>query len=312
MIDQPLSELVKELRAGHFTITGEIEPVKTTNLHEVLETARTLKGHVTAVNVTDNPTAFSYMNAMVPCYMIQREIGLEAVYQMTTRDRNRLALTSDLLAAYALGIRNVLALTGDHTTVGDDPRSMPVYDLDSAQLVELLRKMTDEGVDLKGNKIDDPPKFHVGIAANPNADPLEPEILKIERKIDLGVDFIQTQAVYDLEVVDRFMEALPSKNVPVLIGVAPFKSIGMMEWMIKYVPGISVPKEIEDRIRKAKERGGKEAVYEVNIEIFGDLIKEIKEKGVQGIHLMAVGFEWIVPRIIERAGIYMPAKIDKK
>jgi len=263
-----------------------------------------LKGHVVAANVTDNPTAFAYMNALVPSYMIQREVGLEAVYQMTVRDRNRLALTSDLLGAAALGIKNVLALSGDHTTVGDDPRAKPVYDLDSAQLVELVRKMVDQGVDLKENKIIDPPKFHVGIAANPNADPLEPEILKVERKVKLGADFIQTQAVYDVELAKRFMDGVAYLGKPVLIGIAPFKSIAMMEWMVKFVPGILVPEEIQTRLRKAKERGGKEEVYKENIGIFGQLVRDIKkETKAQGIHVMTIGFEWIVPKIIERSGI---------
>jgi 5,10-methylenetetrahydrofolate reductase len=261
-----------------------------------------LKGHVVAANVTDNPTAFAYMNALVPSYMIQREVGLEAIYQVTVRDRNRLALTSDLLAAAALGIRNVLALSGDHTTVGDDPRAKPVYDLDSAQLVELIRKMVDLGVDLKGNKIADPPKFHVGIAANPNADPLEPEIMKVERKIGLGADFIQTQAVYDIELARRFVNAVAHLGKPVLIGIAPFKSIAMMEWMVKFVPGILVPEEIQTRLRKAKERGGKEELHKQSIEIFGQLTREIRRTTkAQGVHIMAVGFEWVVPKIIEKS-----------
>ena len=304
MTTEIFSELMKEIREGRFVFTGEIEPVKTTNLHEVLETAKILKGHVVAANVTDNPTAFAYMNALVPSYMIQREVGLEAVYQMTVRDRNRLALTSDLLAAAVLGIKNVLALSGDHTTVGDDPRAKPVYDLDSAQLVELVRKMVDQGVDLKENKIIDPPKFHVGIAANPNADPLEPEILKVERKVKLGADFIQTQAVYDVELAKRFMDGVAYLGKPVLIGIAPFKSIAMMEWMVKFVPGILVPEEIQTQLRKAKERGGKEEVYKENIGIFGQLVRDIKkETKAQGIHVMTIGFEWIVPKIIERSGI---------
>jgi len=243
------------------------------------------------------------MNALVPCYIIQRDVGLEAVYQVTVRDRNRLALVSDLLAASALGIKNVLALTGDHIVVGDNPQAKPVYDLDSATFVYLLRKMADNGVDLNGNKIDQTPKFCIGIAANPNADPLEPEILKIERKVKLGAHFIQTQAVYDIGLAKKFMEAVSYLKIPVLIGIAPFKSIAMMEWMVKFVPGILVPEEIQDRLKQAKERGGKEAVYEDNIEIFGELIKEIKKTtNASGIHIMTIGFEWIVPKIIDRSG----------
>lgn len=296
------SDLMKEITEGKFVFTGELEPVKTTSLQEVLEGAEILKGHVVAANITDNPTAFAYMNALIPSYMIQREVGLEAIYQMTTRDRNRIALISDLLAAGALGIKNVLALTGDHTTVGDNPQAKPVFDLDSASLVYLIRKMIDEGVDLNNNKIENPPKFHVGIAANPNADPLEPEILKIERKAKMGAEFVQTQCVYDIERAKRFMESMSYLNIPVLIGIAPFKSIAMMRWMVKFVPGIYVPDEIQQRLYKAKEKGGKETVFEENIEIFGELVKEVRRtKNVSGVHMMAVGFEWIVPRIIARS-----------
>jgi len=298
------SDLMKSIQSGRFAFTGELEPVKTTSLHEVLEGAKVLKDHVIAVNVTDNPTAFAYMNALVPSYMIQKEVGLEAVYQMTVRDRNRLALISDVLAAGALGIRNILALTGDHVTVGDNPQAKPVFDLDSATFVYMLRKMVDEGVDLGGNKIHEPPKFNVGIAANPNADPLEPEILKIERKVRLGADFVQTQAVYDVELAKRFMDAMSYLDIPVLIGIAPFKSLGMMEWMVKFVPGIVVPEEIQIRLKQAKERGGKEAVYKENIEIFGNLIRSLRTSTkAAGIHIMAIGFEWIVPKIIERSGV---------
>ncbi len=297
------SELTKQINEGKFVFTGELEPVKTTSLHEVMEGAKVLKGHVVAINVTDNPTAFGYMNALVPSYLIQKEVGVEAVYQMTARDRNRLALFSDILAAGALGIKNILVLTGDHTTVGDTPQSKPVFDLDSATFTYMLRKVIDEGVDLNGNKIEDPPKFNIGIAAAPNADPLEPELLKIERKVKLGVDFIQTQCVYGVEQAKRFLDAAGYLKTPVLIGVAPFKSMAMMKWMIKFVPGIKVPEDVEQRLRKAREKG-KEAFREVNVEIFGELIRDIRKTTcAAGIHMMAVGFEWVVPKIIERSGI---------
>jgi len=291
---------MKSLQSGKFTYTGELEPLKTTSLREVIEGAKTLKGHVVAANVTDNPTAFAYMTPLVPCYLIQKEVGLEAVYQLTTRDRNRLALTSDLLGASALGIKNVLALTGDHIVVGDNPQAKPVYDLDSATFVYMLRKMVDEGLDLNGNKIEGPPKFNIGVAANPNANPLEPEILKIERKVKLGADFIQTQAVYDADVAKHFMAATSHLKVPILIGIAPFRSIGMMEYMTKFVPGIVVPDEMQQRLRRARERGGREALQLENVDIFGDFVREVrKTTSAAGIHVMAIGFEWIVPKIIE-------------
>lgn len=304
MKKEAYSELMKQINAKKFVFTGELEPIKTTSLHEVIEGAKILKDHVVAINITDNPTAFGYMNALVPSYMIQKEAGVEAVYQMTTRDRNRLALVSDVLAAGALGIKNILALTGDHTTVGDTPQAKPVFDLDSATFVYMLRKMIDEGVDLNNNKIENQPKFNIGIAAAPNADPLEPELLKIERKVKLGVDFIQTQCVYSVEQAKNFLDAASYLKTPILIGVAPFKSVSMMDWMVKFVPGIKVPDEIQETIRKAKEKGGKEAVYEANIEIFAEIVREIrKTTDAAGIHTMAIGFEWIVPKIIESAGL---------
>lgn len=311
MRGEAYSELMKNLLEGKFVYTGELEPVKTTDLSEVIETAKLLKGYVVACNVTDNPTAFAYMSPLVASYAIQKEAGMEAIYQITCRDRNRLAIVSDLLGAYYLGIRNVLALTGDHVSIGDNPQAKPVFDLDSATLVYLIRKMVDEGVDLAGNEIEHPPKFHVGIAANPNANPLEPEILKIERKVKLGVDFIQTQCVYDIEVAKRFMDEVERFGVPVLIGISPFKSVAMMKWFVKFVPGIYVPQEVQERILKAKQRGGKEAVYEESIEIFSEMIKEIrKTTKAAGIHMMAVGFEWIVPKILERVGVKVPESTE--
>ncbi len=297
------SELVKRIREGKFVFTGELEPMKTTNLHEVIESAKILKGHVVAINVTDNPTAFGFFNGLVSSYMMQKESGVEAVCQMTTRDKNRIALLSDVLAAGTLGMKNILALTGDYTTVGDMPQAKPVFDLDSATFVYMLRKVVDEGVDLNGNKIDNPPKFNIGIGAAPNANPLEAEILKIERKVKLGVDFIQTQCVYSVEQAKHFMEAVSYLKTPVLIGIAPFKSQAMMDWMIKFVPGIKVPPELEQQLRKAREKG-KEAFLEENIRVFADLMHDIrKETNVAGLHLMAVGFEAVLPKIIEKSGI---------
>jgi methylenetetrahydrofolate reductase (NADPH) len=293
------SELMKQISNGKFVFTGELEPLKTTSLAEVVEVARMLKDYVVAINITDNPTAFGFMNALVPSYLIQKEAGVEAVYQMTTRDRNRLALLSDLLAAGALGIKNILALTGDYTTVGDTPQAKPVFDLDSATFTYMLRKVIDEGVDLNGNKIENPPKFNIGIAASPNVEPFEPEILKIERKVKLGVDFIQTQCVYSVEQARRFLDASAYLKTPVLPGVAPFKSLAMMDWMIKFVPGIKVPAELETRLRKAREKS-KEAFFEENVEVFSELVRDIRRgTHAAGIHLMAVGFEWIIPKIVE-------------
>jgi len=298
---------MKQIVEGRFVVTGELEPVKTTDLTEILEAAKTIKGHVVAANVTDNPTAFAYMNALIPSYFIQEKVGLEAVYQVVTRDRNRLALTSDLLAAGTLGIKNILAIAGDSVVVGDNPQAKPVHDLDSTQFIYLIHKMVHEGVDLAGNKINNPPKFHISAAANPNADPLEPEVYKLIRKQNAGADLFQTQAVYDMEKVKRFLDECASVGIkiPILIGVAPFKSIKMMEWMIKFVPGIVVPDEFQQRLIKAREKS-KEAFIEENITIFSNLCREIrKTTNANGIHLMVIGFEWMVPKIVEMAGLKM-------
>ncbi len=297
------SELMKQMLEGRFVFTGELEPLKTTSLNDVIEGAKILKEHVTAINITDNPTAFGFMNALIPSYLIQKEAGVEAVYQMTARDRNRLALFSDVLAAAMLAIKNILVLTGDYTTVGDTPQAKPVFDLDSATFVYMLRKIMDEGEDLNGNKIENPPKFNVGVAASPNAEPFEPEALKIERKVRLGIDFIQTQCIYSLEQATRFLDATAYLKTPVLLGVAPFKSLAMMDWMVKYVPGIKVPVELEQRLRRARERS-KEAFQEENVEVFAEMIHDIrKQTRTAGLHLMAVGFEWIIPKIIERSEV---------
>ena len=193
------SNLVKDLRKGKFVLTGELEPEKVTGLEEVLESARAMKPYVVAANVTDNPLAYAYMNSLVPSWVVQKEVGLETVYQMTVRDRNRLGLVSDVLAASYLGIRNILAISGDHTVLGDNKGAASVYDLDSAQFTYLLHKMIDEGEDIAGNEITGKVEMNVGIAANPNATALEPEILKIGRKAKLGADFIQTQTMFDID-----------------------------------------------------------------------------------------------------------------
>ncbi|MEM2843085.1 MAG: methylenetetrahydrofolate reductase C-terminal domain-containing protein [Candidatus Bathyarchaeia archaeon] len=297
------SKLMKDLTSGVFVITGEVEPVKTTELTEVLEAAKILKDYVAAINVTDNPTAFAYMNALIPSYFIQEKVGVEAIYQMVTRDRNRLALMADLLAAGNLGIKNVLALTGDSTTVGDNPGAKKVWDLDSTLLIYMISRIVDEGVDLAGNSIINSPKFNIGAAANPSATPLEAEVYKLVRKQNAGADFLQTNSMYDIEVIKQFLNECKAAGIklPILIGVTPFKSIKMMEWLVKYVPGIIVPDEIQEKLKKAREKS-KEAFIEENIEIFSNLCKEIRNTtNAAGIHMMAVGFEWIVPKILERA-----------
>ena len=288
-MEQIYSSLMKSLSDGKFVFTGEIEPRKTTSLNEIIETAKVLKKYVVAANLTDNPAGMAFMNSLVPSYIIQKEVGLEAVYQITCRDRNRIAIFSDLLAAGALGIKNVLAITGDHPALGDNPQAKPVFDLDSQQLVYMIRKMVDEGVDLTGHKIENPPKFHVGVAASPAVKPLEPEIIKLERKAELGAEFVQTQIVYDIEVAKKFLADTKHIKIPIIIGVCPLKSVGMAEWMSKNLPGVMIPSELIDRLKKAEEKG-KDAIMQENIAIFREFIKELKNTRASGAHLMAVHY----------------------
>jgi len=292
------SNLVKELRSGRFVLTGELEPEKTTGLEEILASARAMKPYVVAANVTDNPLSMAFMNSLVPAYIVQREVGLETVYQMVSRDRNRIALVSDILAAAHLGIRNILALSGDHTVLGDNKGALPVYDLDSAQFVYLISKMVDEGVDLAGNEIHGDVDINIGIAANPNADPLEPEVLKIGRKVGLGVDFIQTQTMFDIDLVKEFLGEIERFNCPCLVGIFPLKSFGIADFFDKYIPGVSVPEDLLEEMRRCKEEPDKDKRQgrydEVNIEFFEPFIREVrKTTKAAGIHVMAVFYERI-------------------
>ena len=308
------SDLMKSISAGTFTFTGELEPEKIGAMEEVVEGAKKLVGHVVAANVTDIPQSFAYMNSLGPSYVIQHEVGLEAICQMTCRDRNRLGLFADLLAAGALGIKNILALTGDHPSLGDMPEAKPVFDLDSASLTYLIRKISDEGIDLHGHEIQHPPKFHVGVAINPGARPLEPEILKLQRKVNIGAEFAQTQVVYELDATKQFLDDIKHIKVPTLIGICPLKSHKVAAWMDKFCPGIYIPKDLMaqlEQIDKTEDKTQRKKQYrELNIEYFGNFIRELnKTTHAAGCHIMAVGFEEIVKEIIEASGVQKKTNI---
>ncbi|MFH1328679.1 MAG: methylenetetrahydrofolate reductase [Candidatus Bathyarchaeota archaeon] len=296
------SNFMRDIKANKFVFTGELEPEKTTDLSEMIEDTKPLKGHVVACNVTDGPRACAYMNSLVASCILEKETGIEMIYQLTCRDRNIIALTADLLGAGALGIKNVLALTGDHPKLGDTPYALPVYDLDSAQLTSMIRKMVDDGVDLSGKPIHNPPKFHVGVAANPNADPLEPEILKLERKVEAGAEFIQTQVVFDLDLVNRFLDEIKSFKIPILIGTFPMKNYTIADFFDKNVPGVSVPPDLLAALKKAEgekdKKLRKQKYDEVNLEFYVPFIKELKKTYASGCHIMAVGYERLIPRLI--------------
>lgn len=307
MSERVFSDLMREIKAGKFVFTGELEPEKTTNLHELIEGAKVMKDAVVAANVTDNPQSMAYMSSLVAAGSVQKESGLEMVYQLRCSDRNRIALFSDLLGAGHLGIRNILALTGDHTALGDMPGAKPVFDLDSGQLCYLIRKMVDDGTDLNGKEIHDPPKFHVGVAGNPNCEPMEAEILKLGRKIEAGAEFVQTQVIYDVELAKTFLKEMERYNFPVLIGIFPMKSYGVADYFDKYIPGVSVPKEMLTELKAVKKSGlekpaKKQKYAEVNFNFFVPFIKEImKTTKAAGVHVMAVGWEPIVVELIKRA-----------
>jgi len=291
------SKLMDSIESGKFTVSGEVDPPKGANTETILHQAELLKDHVVAANVTDNPLGIVIMNTLAACHLIQNEGGLEAVYQVTCRDRNRIGIQSDILGAAALGMSNVLALTGDHPRLGDHPEAKPVFDLDSVQLTALLRKMVDEGKDMAGNDLDVPPKMHIGVALSPGVNPIEPEIIKYEKKVNAGADFAQTQVVYDRGVLEKMRDVTAHLDIPILVGIAPLKSIGMAKFMAKNVPGVVVPDDVMDKLEKSED------IKETTIDITAELLKDIKELGYAGAHIMPVGMDWAVGEIIKRSGV---------
>ncbi len=292
------SNLMKEIKTGKFLFTGELEPTKMVDISEIIHSAEAMKEYVVAANVTDGPQGMAYINSLIPSYLVQEKVGLETVYQMTVRDRNRIALFGDILAAACVGIKNVLALTGDHSALGDNPGAKPVFDLDSTQFVYLLSKMIDENTDVYGNEIETGKvEMNVAIAANPNASPREAEILKVGRKVAVGADYIQTQTAFDIDDAKDFIKELSRYNCPILLGLFPLKNYGIASYFDKYIPGVSVPKDLLKSLKSAKksikdkkERNKK--VDEINLEFFVPFIREIKKSTpAAGIHCMAVHYE---------------------
>ncbi|MCD6508198.1 methylenetetrahydrofolate reductase [Candidatus Poribacteria bacterium] len=292
-----MTRLQESLQRGKFVVTGEIGPPKGVNLETALKEASYLKGRVVAVNVTDNQSSVMRLGSLGLCAKLVQE-GYEPIFQVTCRDRNRLALQSDILSAYVLGIRNVLALTGDHTTLGDHPQSKPVFDLDSVSLLMAISSLK-EGRDLAGEELDGAPSdIFPGATVTPGADPLEPQIIKMEKKIEAGAQFFQTQAVYDPKTFERFMDQASKFNVPVLAGIVIIKSPAMARYMNENVPGVFVPDSIIKSLAEVprKERAKK------SIELMAQLIRELKPM-CQGIHIMAMGWERYVPELLDACDI---------
>ncbi len=295
------SNLCKKIQEGKFVITGELEPKKILDLSEILHGAEEMKktGKIVAANVTDGPQGDAYMSSLVPSYLVQEKVGLEAVWQVTVRDRNRVALFGDVTAGAVLGLKNILVLTGDHTALGDHNRARAVYDIDSTQFCEMLSIMIDQGTDYEGNEIvGGKIEMNYGCVANPNSNPREPEVLKVGRKVEQGVDFIQTQTAFDVDDAKDFLKELEQFNVPVLLGIFPLKSHGIAWYFDNYIPGVSVPKDLLKALKKAEKdnKGDKKGKYaaldKINIEFFEPFIKEIKKSTkAAGIHCMAVEYE---------------------
>lgn len=289
--------LKSKLEAGEFVVTSEIGPLKGTDTTEIKEVAELLRGRVVAANVTDQQSSVMRLGSLATCYLI-KETGLDPVFQMTCRDRNRIALESDLLSAWVLGVENVLSITGDLPAMGDHPQAKPVYDIDAVQLLEVIKGLN-EGHDMVGNELQGKPSFFPGAVVNPGADTeaaFELQLIKMEKKISAGARFFQTQAIYDVDVFARFMKRVEGFGVPILAGIIPLKSAGMAKFMNKNVAGVSVPQEMIDQLAQTEDK------VRTGIEIAARLMKELKDM-CQGIHVMPIGWDKKVPAILDAAGL---------
>ncbi len=295
------SNLEKVLEGGYFSVTAEVGPPKGTSASVIQKKGEILKSCCDAMNVTDNQTAIVRMSSLSGC-VILKQMGLDPVMQMVVRDRNRIAIQSDVLGAIALGIRNVLCLSGDSQKFGNHPTAKGVYDIDSVQLVQTLKTMRDEKKFLCGENISGEVPLYIGAVENPYADPFEFRVTRLAKKVKAGADFIQTQAVYDVNKFALWMKMIRDqgldKRVHILAGVIPIKSVGMARYMRDNVSGVSVPDEIVTRLENAKN------VKEEGVKITLELIDQLKEiDGIHGVHIMAVAWEDIVPVIAESAGL---------
>jgi 5,10-methylenetetrahydrofolate reductase len=279
-----------------FVVTAEVGPPKGTEISELVHHIDLLKDKVDGLNVTDNQSSVMRISSLAVCRLIL-DHGGEPILQLTCRDRNRMALQSELLSAWVLGVRNVLCLTGDYVSVGDHPQAKPVFDLDSVQLLQTVGLMN-QGKDLAGNEMQGGTDFFAGAVVTPEADPIEPQMLKFEKKIAAGARFIQTQAIYDLDHFKRFMEQARRDGVKIMAGIVLLVSPGMARYMNKNVPGIFVPDELIGELESA-EKGKK---IEAGIRIAGRMIRQLREgKVCDGVHIMAIGKEDRVPDILKAA-----------
>ena len=288
------------LETKSFVVTAEAAPVKGSSVSKTIEHITLLKDKVDGLNVTDNQSSVMRYPSLGICLLI-KEHGGEPVLQVTCRDRNRLAIQADLLFAYSRGINNVLCLTGDSVDVGDHKEAKQVFDLDSVQLIHLVHTLN-SGKDMAGNELDGGVDFCIGTTATPSADPLEPQLIKVEKKLKAGVSFIQTQAVYEFDELKRFTEFVRNidEKVKILAGIVPVISAKMAAYMNDNVPGISIPQHLIDELAQAPKGTG----IAKGIEIAARMIRQVKEEGVcDGVHIMFIGREERVPEILEAAGL---------
>ena len=298
------SQLKKVLEADHFAVTAECGPPKGADGEIVLKKGGWLKDHVDSVNVTDNQTGVVRLSSLAACALLRRA-GLDPVLQMVVRDRNRIALQSDILGASALGIRNLLCLSGDHQSFGNQPQARGVYDLDSLQLIQTVRKMRDESEVLGGEALTQAPDLFIGAAANPFADPFFYRVLRLAKKVKAGAEFIQTQCIYNLARFSEWMEQVRDRGldgqVYILGGITPLKSAKMAEYMNSRVAGMDVPEEIIRRLKGVPVKEQRREGITISIET----IQALKGmKGVHGVHLMAIEWEEAVPSLVEGAGLH--------
>jgi methylenetetrahydrofolate reductase (NADPH) len=295
------TNLEKVLESGSFAVTAEAGPPKGTSARVLERKGELLRSCCDAINVTDNQTAIVRMSSLAGCALLKQQ-GVEPVMQMVTRDRNRIAIQSDILGAIALGINNILCLSGDHQKFGNHPTAKGVFDIDSIQLIQTLKNMRDEKIFLCGEEVSGEVPLFIGGVENPYADPFEFRVARLAKKIKAGADFIQTQAVYDVTKFAKWMEMVKDrgldKQAHILAGVIPIRSAGMARYMRDYVSGVSIPDEIITRMEEATIAKGE------GVKIVLEIIEQLKEiPGIHGIHIMAVGWEDIVPDIVEQAGL---------
>jgi 5,10-methylenetetrahydrofolate reductase len=286
-----LTELFTDSR---FVITSEAGPPKGVDTTKMLEEVDLLQGKVDAFNVTDQQSSVMRLGSLAVSLLLKQR-GAEPVFQLTCRDRNRIALQSDLLSAHVLGIENILCLTGDYVSLGDHPDAKPVFDLDSVSLIETARALC-EGHDLAGKELQGKPEFCIGAVVSPGAEPLEPQIIKMENKMRAGAQFFQTQAIYDLDQFAEFMRRIDHLDVPVLGGIILLKSAGMARFMNRNVAGVHVPEHLISRMEEADDK------VAASITIAAELVKGMKEL-CQGVHIMALGWEKWVPDVLDEAGL---------